>query len=154
MAESDSAIAEPSLWHLAYSSAASEGFTLSDLEDVLNVARERNTRDDISGILLFEGTSFLQVLEGDQERIDALLESIRRDPRHKHAVLLLREQVEQRSFADWSMGYTAVKLGHINTAIGVNDFFGDHGSFTDLDSAKVRRLLELFRSGSYRQKLR
>jgi hypothetical protein len=154
MSESESASGEPSLWHLAYASAASEGFTLTDLEDILKIARERNTREEISGILLFEGKSFLQVLEGESERIDALLHIIRRDPRHRRAVLLMREQIEQRSFADWSMGYTAVKVGQINAAFGVNDFFGDRTSFSDLDSVKVMRLLELFRSGSFRQKLR
>jgi hypothetical protein len=141
------------LWHLIYASAASKGFKLSDLEEILRVARKNNARDDISGMLLFEGKSFLQVLEGERRKIDVLLEKIRNDRRHARTVLLLREPIEQRSFADWTMGYTRVALGELQDATGVNDFFSDQSSFADLDSAKVRSLLELFRSGSFRQRL-
>lgn len=144
---------DQSLWQLVYASAASAGFELSDLEDILGVARVRNARDQISGILLFEGQSFLQVLEGPRFRIDALMEKIRADARHVRAVLLLRGPIEQRSFADWTMGYTRVTLGELKDATGVNDFFADVSSFTDLDSTKVERVLQLFRSGSFRQRV-
>lgn len=136
-----------SLWHLVYASAATEGFQLTDLEEILRVARTNNARDDITGMLLFEGKSFLQVLEGERWKIDVLLEKIRDDRRHARTVLLLREPIEQRSFADWTMGYTRVALGELQDATGVNDFFADQSSFADMDSAKVKRLLELFRSG-------
>jgi hypothetical protein len=142
-----------SLWHLVYASAAGEGFQLTDLEEILRVARTNNARDDITGMLLFEGKSFLQVLEGERSKIDVLLEKIRDDRRHARTVLLLRETIEQRSFADWTMGYTRVALGELQDATGVNDFFADQSSFADMDSAKVKRLLELFRSGSFRQRL-
>jgi len=147
------AVEDHTLWHLVYASAASEGFQLSDLEEILHVARTRNARDDITGMLLFEGQSFLQVLEGERSKIDDLLERIRADRRHARAVLLLREPIEQRSFADWTMGYTRVALGELQDATGVNDFFTGRHSFSDLDSAKVKKLLELFRSGSFRQRL-
>ena len=147
------AVEDHALWHLVYASAASEGFQLSDLEEILHVARTRNARDDITGMLLFEGQSFLQVLEGERSKIDDLLERIRADRRHARAVLLLREPIEQRSFADWTMGYTRVALGELQDATGVNDFFTGRHSFSDLDSAKVKKLLELFRSGSFRQRL-
>jgi hypothetical protein len=141
------------LGHLVYASAASVGFQLSDLEDILRVVRARNARDGISGILLFEGQSFLQVLEGPRFRLDALFEKIRDDPRHTRAVLLSCESIDQRSFADWTMGYTRVALGELQDATGVNDFFADVSSFADLDSARVERVLELFRSGSFRQRV-
>jgi len=47
------------------------------------------------------------------------------------------------------MGYTRVALGELKDATGVNDFFADVSSFTDLDSTKVERVLQLFRSGSF-----
>jgi hypothetical protein len=143
----------PGLWQLVYVSAAAPGFELADLESVLRVSRERNARAQISGILLFEGRSFLQVLEGERAPIDALLETIRADARHDRTTLLLREPIEQRSFADWTMGYTRVALGELRDGTGLNDFFSDDQSFSDLDGERVRRVLELFRSGAYRQRL-
>jgi len=150
---SGSAGEDHGLWELVYVSAAAAGFDLSDLEATLHVAREHNARDGISGMLLFEGRSFLQVLEGEHARIDALLEKIRGDARHAKTTLLLREPIERRSFADWTMGYTRVALGDLQDATGVNDFFADQGSFSDLESDKLNRVVELFRSGAFRQRL-
>jgi hypothetical protein len=141
------------LYHLAYVSAATPGFDLADLDAVLKVAREHNAAADISGMLLFEGASFLQVLEGQLSVIDPLMERIRTDPRHANTVLLLREQIEERSFSDWTMGYTEVSFGELREATGLNDFFRDHSSFTDLDDDKLRRILGLFREGAFRQRL-
>jgi hypothetical protein len=104
-------------------------------------------------MLLFEGSSFLQVLEGEPERIDALLEKIRADRRHTRTVLLLREPIEQRSFADWTMGYAQATLGELQNATGINDFFTNRDSLAELDAAKVKKVLELFRSGSFRQRV-
>ena len=143
----------PGLWQLVYVSAARPGSTLSDLEDVLRVARERNGRNAVTGMLLFETSSFLQALEGEGARIEALFNKIQTDPRHTRTVLLLREPIEQRSFADWTMGYTQTSLGEIQDASGVNDFFRDADAIADLDAPKVRKVLDLFRSGSFRQKV-
>jgi hypothetical protein len=104
-------------------------------------------------MLLFETSSFLQVLEGDGPRIEALFTKIQADPRHTRTVLLLREAIEQRSFADWTMGYTQVSLGEIQDASGVNDFFRDAEAIAELDAPKVKRVLDLFRSGSFRQRV-
>jgi hypothetical protein len=138
---------------LVYASAALPGFTAADLEDVLRVARERNARIGVTGMLLFENFSFLQVLEGDLDRLDALYHKIQADPRNTRHTLLLREPIDGRSFVDWTMGYTHVSVGEIQSASGVNDFFRDANAFSDLTSAKVTKVLELFRSGRFRQRI-
>ena len=138
---------------LVYVSAASPEFALSDLEDVLRVAHERNARLGVSGMLLFESASFLQVLEGDLGRINALYNKIRTDPRNTKHVLLLREPIEQRSFVDWTMGYAQVSLGEIQDASGINDFFRDATAISELNSKKVSKVLDLFRSGAFRQRI-
>ena len=141
------------LHQIVYVSAAAAGFTLADLESILRTARAHNAEAGITGVLLFEGASFLQVLEGRAEDIDPLMERIRNDPRHARPVLLLREPIEERSFGEWTMGYTRLSLGEIRNATGVNDFFRDVTSFTDLNDEKVRRIVALFRAGSFRQRL-
>lgn len=144
----------PKLWHLIYVSAARAGFGPRELEQILRVARQRNALADITGVLLAENASFLQVLEGELPAIDALLERIRQDPRHSRTVLLIREPIERRSFADWTMGYSRVSLGELrNASDGLNHFFADHDAFADLDSDRVREILALFRSGAFRQRL-
>lgn len=146
--------ADRRLGQLVYASASTSGFALSDLEDVLRVARDRNTRAGITGMLLFENSSFLQVLEGETDRLNVLFGKIQKDPRHTRAVLLLREPIDERSFVDWTMGYTHVSLGELQEATGLNEFFRDGDAFSNLNSEKVGRVLDLFRSGAFRQRLR
>lgn len=141
------------LGRVVYASAAVPGFSQADLQKVLQTAREHNGEVGVTGVLLFAENSFLQVLEGDPEVLDRLLVSIREDPRHERIVLLLRQPITERSFADWTMGYTRVVLGELEDRMGVNDFFGDRDAFSDLGDAQVERLLDMFRSGSYRQRI-
>ena len=141
------------LWQLVYASAATKGFVASDLGEILRTARKHNAEVEITGMLLFVDRSFLQVLEGTQAHIDELFERIRNDRRHTRALLLLREAIEQRSFSDWTMGTTTATLADLEEAVGTNDFFQGREPLRQLGDTKLRTLLELFRSGSYRQRL-
>lgn len=141
------------LWQLVYASAASPKFTVKDLKAVLGIARERNALVGVTGMLLFEGTSFLQILEGDADVLDSLYKKIADDPRHTRQVLLLREPIESRSFGDWTMGYTRFAAGDFEDATGVHDFHSNPDSFSSLSEDKVRKLMSSFRSGSFRRRL-
>jgi hypothetical protein len=129
------------------------GFASSDLDDILRVARKNNAALGITGMLLFVNPSFLQVLEGSQAHTDQMFERIRADRRHARTVLLLREPIEQRSFSDWTIGATTATLHDLQEAVGVNDFFQHREPLHHLGDTKLRKLLELFPSGSYRQRL-
>jgi hypothetical protein len=152
-ASTDAEKQDEQLWQLVYASAATNGFAASDLDAVLRVAREHNAGAEITGMLLFVEPSFLQVLEGTQGHVDELFERIRADRRHTRALLLLREPIEHRSFPDWTMGATTATLSDLQEAVGINDFFQDREPLHHLGDTKLRTVLELFRSGSYRQRL-
>ena len=141
------------LWQIVYASAATEGFAPADLDAILLSARRRNAALGITGMLLFVDGSFLQVLEGTQDRIDELFETIRADSRHCRTVLLLREPIDERSFGDWTMGATTATLTELREAVGTNSFFREREPLSRLGEVKLRQLLLLFRSGSYRQRL-
>ena len=83
-----------------------------DLEDILNVARQKNHLSDISGMLLYDHEGFLQVLEGDAQVLSDLLLSIGQDTRHKRVRLLEFREVAQRHFGDWAMGFASACKSH------------------------------------------
>ncbi|NVO05762.1 MAG: BLUF domain-containing protein [Rhodoferax sp.] len=85
----------------------------SQLGAILDSAQRHNSRDDITGMLLYAEGNFLQVLEGAPERVHATFERIRRDRRHRNIVTLLDEAVPQRHFANWSMGYKQLRPEHV-----------------------------------------
>lgn len=124
-----------------------------DLQDILASARRHNPPAGITGMLLYVESSFLQVLEGTRERTDELFERIRADPRHTRTTLLLRESIEARSFGDWTMGTTTATVAELDDALEVNDFFQSREPLHHLGDVKLRKLLLLFRSGSYGRRL-
>jgi hypothetical protein len=141
------------LWQMVYASAASSEFAPSDLDEVLRVARERNALIGVTGMLLYVESSFLQILEGDINRLDLLFDRIKDDPRHTQILLLLRAPIDQRSFTSWTMGYSQVTFGEIQEASGVNTFFATPEDYADLGDVKLAKVLDLFRSGSFRQRI-
>lgn len=94
-----------SLIQLIYCSAAQVRFERDQLVALLDVARRKNRRYGVTGMLLFTEGSFFQVLEGPPESVDAIFESISRDDRHDQVTVIIREAVPRRSFEDWTMGF-------------------------------------------------
>src|ERR1044072_1231819 len=67
---------------LTYTSLARLDLEASDLEAIHRTAREANALEGITGLLIFNGTHFLQIIEGAPHAIDELVERLRRDRRH------------------------------------------------------------------------
>ena len=76
-----------------------------NLPSILTVARRNNDANGITGLLMFNGKRFLQVLEGPVDAVEQTFERIRSDPRHRAQVVLTRRIVEQREFGGWSMAF-------------------------------------------------
>lgn len=93
------------MFQLVYASSADRPMPPEALETLLERARAKNERLDITGMLLYREERFLQVLEGQQQAVRSLYDTIRRDERHT-AVITLRERlVDQREFPRWTMGF-------------------------------------------------
>jgi hypothetical protein len=141
------------LVQLIYVSSATKPLTSGELRSLLKLARARNVRRGISGILLYKNGSFLQVIEGEPPAVDELFGKINKDPRHDGVVLLSRREIKEHNFPSWSMGFLAVDEIGSRASPGFNDFFHVGESFLDLtgDTALVHRILDGFRDGKWRQ---
>lgn len=141
------------LIHCIYASAATAEFAESDLPDLLRSSRAANAAQELTGMLLYTDRSFFQVLEGDEARVDALLDKIHQDPRHTRLTVVIREVIAKRAFGEWTMGYVTATKGEIDDLVGANDFFGAHSCLLDLDGGRARKLLTAFASGRWRTRL-
>ena len=65
---------------------------------------------------------FIQVLEGDETIVSNLYDKIKIDKRHKGIIMVSRGIVDDRQFADWSMGYKATNYTEINKIDGLKEF--------------------------------
>lgn len=99
---------------LTYTSRARLDLTDEDLAAIHQTARHLNALDGISGLLLFDGSRFLQIVEGGEEAVDNLVERLRMDPRHSAFEVRDERPVERRSFPDWSMELLRVSAGYRN----------------------------------------
>ena len=88
---------------LTYTSRASFDLTDGDLVDILETARHLNALEGITGLLVFNGVRFLQIVEGAEAAIDGLVARLRGDPRHTAFEIRDERFVSKRTFADWDM---------------------------------------------------
>lgn len=104
---------------LVYRSTPTHLLSADDLAALAFQARALNALDGISGLLIAGSDRFVQLIEGSQEGIDALLERLRADQRHRDLTILIDTIVPRRSTMGWDMELidgTAIDGGFIGAA--------------------------------------
>lgn len=93
---------------IIYCSQATDDVSPDELVALLELARRANEQAGLSGMLLYCSQSFLQVLEGDAEALEATYAKIHADGRHQNLRLLMDANITTRLFPDWTMGFEHV----------------------------------------------
>ena len=106
---------------LTYTSLARLDLSPDDLNDIHQTARRLNALDGITGLLVFNGTHFLQVLEGTEGALGDLLDRLRRDRRHSGLEVRDERRIEARSFPDWSMELVRVEADFFQARQTIRD---------------------------------
>lgn len=78
-----------------------------ELSQILASARRNNSRVGVTGALLYNAECFAQVLEGPQEHVADIFETIQADARHHEVAVIESGAVQDRLFPEWSMAYAA-----------------------------------------------
>src|ERR1700687_169908 len=92
-----------SLISLIYASRSTEFFHEHEIPELLQQVRIANAKQEITGMLLYINGSFLQVLEGQPEMVDAVFNRILRDKRHTQITIIANESIPERAFEGWTM---------------------------------------------------
>jgi uncharacterized membrane protein (DUF373 family) len=127
---------------LSYISTATRPMTTDDLTDILRVARAGNADKGITGMLLYSNGTFVQVLEGEEDDLNALLEVIKRDSRHTALHVLEKKLIARREYPDWTMGFKRLGREDLAEVPGINKFF-DEGYTEDEFGGKVNLFTKL-----------
>lgn len=132
---------------LVYVSSAVKPFSTSELAELLAKAREKNTRLGITGMLLYQDGNFMQALEGEEDAVRQLYNTINRDVRHHGTIVLLEEQINKRQFSDWSMGFRNLNDKDVQDLPGFSPFMNKSlkADYYRHDPTGCLRLLALFR---------
>lgn len=73
------------------------------VDAILATSARNNPARGITGLLLFNGRNFLQLLEGEEGEVAALMDTITADPRHSGVSVLDRRGIAVRTCPDWAM---------------------------------------------------
>lgn len=114
-----------SLQSLVYSSVAVHPFSDAELDALLLQARSRNDALGVTGMLSYRNGSFVQFLEGSEAHLAELMSDIEADPRHRDIRILIHEQISERQFSSWTMGYHRMRTPDGPAPQGFRDTFTD-----------------------------
>ena len=134
---------------LIYTSRATRPMLPFDLVSLLNVARDRNARQNVGGLLLYAQESFMQHLEGDPEAVDAIFESIRTDERHTDLRIIAHEEIATPTYDGWAMGFGFPQPAELAKVLPGYDprFVAPLADESQLDPATAGLLLAMVAAG-------
>jgi hypothetical protein len=133
------------LYELIYGSLQTRPFTPMQLSELLALARARNQGLDVSGVLLHQKGTFVQVLEGDEMVVGALYDRITRDKRHKNVAVFRRGPIQARQFPAWSMGFVELDSAVLSRLGGWNPILQKGAATTAPNAERLRSILAAFR---------
>lgn len=90
---------------LCYISTARPSVDWDVVDTILAVSRRNNAAARVTGLLLFNGKRFLQLLEGPQVSVEEAYARILRDDRHYAVVKLSERAIDEREFGGWDMAF-------------------------------------------------
>ena len=93
---------------ICYISDSVHDKSMKILEDLYLKARTNNSKNNITGILIYIDRSFLQVLEGEEKIVNETFKKISIDARHKNIFNIIDSPIEQRIFEDYNFGFTTI----------------------------------------------
>ncbi|MDA8453578.1 BLUF domain-containing protein [Acidovorax sp. GBBC 3334] len=97
------------LHEVLYVSTLAPGQPLGVIATIAAHARLSNTRQRITGLLVFDGQRFCQQLEGPREPLTTLLERIRSDARHTGMEVLHQGPLARRRFQRFSLAFSTLE---------------------------------------------
>ncbi|WP_299921392.1 BLUF domain-containing protein [uncultured Pelagimonas sp.] len=102
------------MFRAIYISHSKSHMSDQELDELLATSRIRNKARGVTGMLLYCGSTFFQVLEGPREQVQSVLEHVYHDTRHYRMKVLSHGPARKRRFKDWSMGYQRVHKSNAN----------------------------------------
>ena len=98
---------EHPIGRVLYISRLVRGADFNTVRQIVATSRRHNPERGLTGVLLFDGERFSQLIEGPAGAVQTLMASIEADPRHTHVRTLLAEAgaTVRPAMRTWVSGY-------------------------------------------------
>lgn len=95
------------LAYISESITESKSVIPSDLSIIVKVSRIKNRKRHIVGFISYREGYYFQVIEGDNNDIELLYQTIKKDNRHKNIQVILDTSTHDSIFSNWDMRLVA-----------------------------------------------
>lgn len=109
------------LSQLVYISSRTANCTQAEIEKILQSCQKNNASLDITGLLLYSETKFIQYLEGDAKQILDLYDHIKGDRRHEQVRMLSYGIIKERAFPSWHMATKSLSQNEVAFRTDISD---------------------------------
>jgi len=92
---------------IVYVSTASQNLEKDEIEGILNTSKEWNNDNNITGLLLFSGGNFFQIIEGEKGKILELFEDIQTDKRHHNIMQIFGKEIYKDAYDGYDSDFVA-----------------------------------------------
>ncbi len=92
------------LSQLVYVSNRKSNCTQQEIDKILASCEKNNPSLNITGVLLYSETKFIQLVEGDAKVIMTLYDKIKLDSRHSNCMMISYGPIKEKAFPSWHMG--------------------------------------------------
>ncbi len=99
------------LSQLVYVSNRKPNCTPAEIENILTACKKNNPPLNITGVLLYSDTKFIQLVEGEAKVIMDLYDKIKKDARHSNPMMISYNPIKEKSFPSWHMGSKDISSG-------------------------------------------
>jgi len=111
---------------IAYSSSAIKDLATDRLAKLVSDAAAFNLQAGVTGVLLYDGESFLQYLEGPEDGVRVAYDRVYQSSSHREIVELFRGRADKRHFPFWTMHCLTVRDNELE-AVASGDWSGASG---------------------------
>jgi hypothetical protein len=91
------------------------------LENLFSNSKNQNSSKNVTGLLLYNDGTFVQVLEGESSVVHSLFSKIENDGRHNQITIMMNRQIDKRLFNSYQTSSVAFgdlrELNKINSKL-------------------------------------
>tara|TARA_R100001369_G_scaffold21881_4_gene39787 strand:+ start:37350 stop:37754 length:405 start_codon:yes stop_codon:yes gene_type:complete len=92
---------------IVYVSTASKDLEKKEIENILNSSKKWNNENDVTGLLLFSGGNFFQIIEGEKNLILELFQNINSDKRHHNITQIFGKEIHKEAYDGYDSDFVS-----------------------------------------------
>ena len=132
------------MFKTVYTSKSNESITPKFLQEILNLSRKNNARDGIRGFLVCRENFFLQLLEGQEQKVKECMDRIKKDSRHKNIIIQAEFFSNEKITPGWGMAHLELNEKPWNAEEIISLFEMARAEKVFSDSGAVKTMIKLF----------